>query len=145
VNLDPEQIRQLIKLIETSGWDHAKLESEDLSLMLSKGPAHEASTLFRSDSAQAPPTVSHQDPATYHTASRAVADDPADRSGEQDPAGPQTAPSADGLVFVTATSDRDGAGVQSNHGAAYSRSSMLGSSMFLTMSCTVSARSLVHR
>jgi hypothetical protein len=35
--------------------------------------------------------------------------------------------------------------IQPNHGAAYSRSSMLGSSMFLTMSCTVSAMSLVHR
>jgi acetyl-CoA carboxylase biotin carboxyl carrier protein len=103
VNLDPEQIRQLIKLIETSGWDHAKLESEDLSLMLSKGPAHEASTLFRSDSAKASPTVSHQDPVTYETAGRTVVDDTADRSGEQDPAEPETAPAADGLVFVTAT------------------------------------------
>jgi acetyl-CoA carboxylase biotin carboxyl carrier protein len=104
VNLDPHQIRELIKLIETSGWDHAKLESGDLSLMLSKGPAHEASTLFRAGSAKATPTVSDQDPVTSGIATRAVADDPADRPGEQHPAGPETGPPADELVFVTATS-----------------------------------------
>ena len=104
MNLDPDQVRQLIKLIETSGWDHAMLESGDLSLMLSKGPAHEASTLFRSGSAKATPTASHQDPATSDIAARAVVDDPAERQGEQAPAGPETGPSADGLVDVTATS-----------------------------------------
>jgi acetyl-CoA carboxylase biotin carboxyl carrier protein len=104
VNLDPDQIRQLIKLIESSGWDHAMLESGDLSLMLSKGPAHEASALFRSGSAKATPTVSHQDPATSDIAARAVVDDPADRAGELHPSGPETGPAADGLVFVTATS-----------------------------------------
>ena len=83
MNLDPDQIRQLIKLIETSGWDHAMLESGDLSLMLSKGSAHEASALFRSGSAKATPTVSHQVPTTSDTAARAVVDDPADRSGER--------------------------------------------------------------
>lgn len=104
MNLDPDQIRQLIKLIEASGWDHAKLESGDLSLMLSKGSAHEATALFGSGSAKTTPTGSHQYPATSDIAARTVVDAPSDRSGEQRPAGPGTGASADGLVFVTATS-----------------------------------------
>jgi acetyl-CoA carboxylase biotin carboxyl carrier protein len=104
VNLDPDQVRQLIKLIEASGWDHALLESGDVSLMLSKGPAHEATNLFRPGSADASATVSHQDAAPSDIAARAVVDDQAGRSGEQHDAGPETGPAADGLVFVTATS-----------------------------------------
>lgn len=104
MNLDPDQVRQLIKLIETSGWDHARLEYGDLSLMLSKGPAHEASILLRPDSAKTTATVSDQVPATSGRAAKTAVDDPPDRSGERNAAAPEAGPSAEGLVFVTATS-----------------------------------------
>ncbi len=104
MNFDPEQVQQLIKLIESSGWDHAMLESGGFSLVLSKGPAHEASALFRSGFANTTPTPGRQSPVTSDNGVRAAADDPAHQAGDQPSARPETAPSTDELVFVTAPS-----------------------------------------
>ena len=105
MNLDPDQVQQLIKLIEASGWDHAMVETGDLSLMLSKGPADEASALFRSGSANTAPTPSQQAPVARDVDARAAADGLTDRTGEQQPAaGPETGACTDELVYVTAPS-----------------------------------------
>lgn len=104
VNFDPEQVQQLIKLIESSGWDHAMLESGGLSLVLSKGPAHEASALFRPGIASTTPTPSPQAPVWSDNGARAATDDSTHRAADQPPARPETAPSTGELVFVTAPS-----------------------------------------
>ena len=46
MQFDSAQVQQLITLIESSGWDHARIETDTLSLMLSKGSAAEAGAVF---------------------------------------------------------------------------------------------------
>jgi acetyl-CoA carboxylase biotin carboxyl carrier protein len=46
VQFDATQVQQLVKLIESSGWDHARVETDSLTLVLSKGAPGEAAAVL---------------------------------------------------------------------------------------------------
>ena len=70
MQFDTAQVQQLITLIESSGWDHARIETDTLSLLLSKGSAAEAGAVFGARAAAPPASASA--PASTAAASTAL-------------------------------------------------------------------------